>query len=289
MKLLIVGSNGQLGKDMAAFCEKAEIEFACADIPEIDITDLTITRRIISLTRPDCIINCSAYTAVDAAEKNEASAFAVNAAGVANIATAAVGIGASVVHFGTDYVFDGSAKIPYVETDKVNPKTVYGKSKLAGERLLSEICPEHYIIRIAWLYGRHGENFVKTIRRIAPQKKLAKEPLMVVEDQIGTPTWTVDVCRQTIALISTRAYGLYHSTSEGSCSWYDFARAIVAAAGVDVEIVPCATSQFPRPAPRPAYSVLENKALKNTGLNRMPQWQEGFNGFLSQEKEAGLL
>jgi dTDP-4-dehydrorhamnose reductase len=270
---------------MTSLCRAAGIDTREVDFPEINITDSASVHGVVSEVKPDFIVNCAAYTAVDAAEQNVSQAFAVNADGTANLALAARAAGAAVVHFSTDYVFDGKAGVPYIETDLPCPLSVYGASKLKGEQLLAELCPRHFVLRIAWLYGLTGANFVKTIRSLAIKKKLAGEPLMVVNDQIGTPTWTVDVCRQVFELISTEAYGLYHSTNEGCCSWFDFACAIIAAAGIGAAVQPCATSQFPRPAPRPAYGVLENRALKQLGLNRMPSWQEGFRRFLSRESE----
>jgi len=284
MRILVIGSNGQLGRDMTALCCGEGHAVEAVDVPVIDITDAGATDVIVQNARPDIIINCAAYTAVDAAETNESAAFAVNAAGTANIARAAARCGAAMVHFSTDYVFDGTAARPYVETDEPRPVSVYGKSKLAGERMLAEVLHRHFILRIAWLYGMHGGNFVKTIRDAAVRKKKAGQPLRVVNDQIGSPTHTIDVCRQTLTLIATGAFGLYHATSEGCCTWYDFAQAIVAAAGIDVQVEPCSTAEFPRPAPRPAAAVLENQALKKLGINRMPQWQDGFAEFLRREK-----
>jgi dTDP-4-dehydrorhamnose reductase len=279
LNLLVIGCKGQLGTDLSGVAKEDGHRVTCVDFPDIDITDSAKTSAVIRSAAPEVIINSAAYTAVDDAEKNEKLAFAVNADGVANIARAAKEIGATVVHFSTDYVFDGTKRTPYVETDAPNPQTAYGRTKLAGERNLLGILDASIIVRIAWLYGVNGANFVKAILSRARKNSLTGEPVKVVNDQIGNPTHTVDVCRQVMTLLDTKEYGVYHATSEGVCSWYDFARLIVKTAGIAVEVVPCTTKEFPRPAPRPAYSVLENARLKKMGRNQMPQWEKAYGDF----------
>lgn len=283
MRVMIVGSNGQLGRDMEIICRNAGYDVLGIDVPQIDITDRKKTRLIIREAGPEIIINCAAYTAVDDCEQNRDLAFSVNRDGIANIACSAKEIKAPVVHISTDYVFDGLKSEPYVETDKTGPKSVYGMSKLAGEEMLCKTIEEHFIFRISWLYGWHGNNFVKTIRRIATQKQGTGEAIKVVNDQFGTPTYSVDVCRQILYIISKEQFGLYHCTSEGECSWYEFACHILKKCNIDSDILPCTTAEFPRPAPRPPYSVLENQRLKQIGMNIMDDWKMGFDAFLSEE------
>jgi dTDP-4-dehydrorhamnose reductase len=283
MKLLIIGCNGQLGSDMVLLARAAGHEVAGIDFPEIDITDLDGVRRKVGESRCDGIVNCAGYTAVDACETHEKEAYAVNAHGAGNLARCAAETGISIIHISTDYVFDGSKTSPYIETDTPNPQSAYGRSKLDGERQVAAANPRHQIFRIAWLYGIKGANFVKTIRKVAAEKAHAGEPLKVVNDQRGTPTYTREVCRQILRVLPEAAYGIFHCTAEGECTWYDFACRIVAAAKVGARVIPCATAEFPRPACRPANSVLENARLKSLGLNVMKDWKEGFADFISDE------
>jgi dTDP-4-dehydrorhamnose reductase len=285
MKFLVIGCNGQLGRDMMSAISMAGGSVSGWDFPDVDITDAFSTSAIIEKGKPDVVINCAAYTAVDACETHQSQAFAVNSQGVANIAAAALSCGARVVHFGTDYVFDGKKELPYVETDAVDPQSEYGRSKLEGERRLAEILPNHVILRVAWLYGVHGRHFIVKVRDRALAAKKTGEPLKVVTDEIGTPTYTVDVCRQTLALLNRNVRGLFHCTNEGSCTRFEFAREILRAYDIDVPLVPCISSDFKLPAPRPAYSVLENKRLKDLGLNVMRDWKVAFAEYIEEEKK----
>ncbi|MCL2688526.1 MAG: dTDP-4-dehydrorhamnose reductase [Chitinispirillia bacterium] len=287
MKLLVIGSGGQLGCDFVKEAElKGHLVFP-VDFPDIDIADKASVERCVNDTKPDVIVNCAAFTAVDLCEEKQESAFSINADACFNLASCARDTGAPLIHFSTDYVFDGRASVPYIEKDDTNPQTVYGKSKLRGEELIAKICPKHLIFRIAWLYGVHGNNFVKSIRRFAQAAADNKKPLKVVSDQFGTPTWTVSVCRQVLEVIDKNEYGVYHCTNEGQCSWFDFAKEIVSACGIDADVVPCTTEEFPRPAPRPRFSVLENAKLKAMGVNIMPDWREAFKEFLLTENNQG--
>ncbi len=283
-KVLVVGAKGQLGQDMALVFRSGGYAVEELDFPDIDITDPKNVENAFGKIKPGVVINCAAYTAVDACEENRETAFAVNAKGAGILACAAEAIGAEIVHISTDYVFDGSKKGAYVENDEPCPRSVYGESKLEGERQILSGNPRHYILRIAWLYGNRGANFVKTIRRVAEQKARENESIKVVDDQIGSPTYTMEVCRQVAALLPGRKYGLYHATAEGECSWYGFAKAIVEAYGIGVELLPCTTEEFPRPAPRPANSVLENNKLKDIGLNVMKNWHAAFEEYLREQK-----
>ena len=285
MKTLIIGCNGQLGHDMVSVFKTEGHLVQGIDIPDIDITNTSSVETALKQSNPDIIINCAAYTAVDDCENSKETAFSVNAEGIATIAQAAKSIDTPVVHFSTDYVFDGLKKSPYIESDTPNPHSVYGKSKLEGERELSRITDKHYIFRIAWLHGKHGNNFAKTIRRVAVQKLKSNEPLKVVNDQFGTPTYTKSICKQILPVIATSNYGVYHCTNEGECTWFDFAKYITQSLNIDIEILPCTTAEFPRPAPRPPYSVLENNHLKSLGLNNMPHWKEAFQAFIEEIKE----
>ncbi len=286
MKILIVGHTGMLGTDMLFAARNAGHEVYGIDYPDIDITRPESIRACLRNSRPDAVINCAAFTAVDACEIETGRAFSVNAEGAGNIALAAKEVGSMFVHYSTDYVFGGDATVPYVESDPTGPRSVYGRSKLEGERLAGANNDRTFIIRIAWLYGTGGTNFVKTMRELAKKKEAAGSRLQVVNDQIGSPTCTIDVCSQTLILLETGRFGLYHSTSEGQCSWYDFAREIVRAAGFKAIVDPCTSAEFPRPAPRPAWSVLENAELKSLGLNRMPHWKEAFSAFLEREVQS---
>jgi dTDP-4-dehydrorhamnose reductase len=283
MKLLIIGSTGQLGHDFVNQAGHAGYGITPIDYPQIDIRDKSSVESCVSGARPDVIVNCAAFTAVDDCETMPDKAFALNAAGCGVLAEVAKKHSAALVHFSTDYVFDGQASTPYTENSPTAPQSVYGKSKLRGEEIITELHDDVMIFRIAWLYGLHGNNFVKTIRRVALSCVQENRPLKVVNDQIGSPTWTISVVRQVFAMLDRRERGIFHCTSEGFCSWFDFAKEIVAAAGINADIKPCTTEEFPRPAPRPRYSVMENTRLKSIGVNIMPDWRDGFKEFLSTE------
>ncbi|TYC87544.1 dTDP-4-dehydrorhamnose reductase [Acetobacterium wieringae] len=274
MKILLTGSNGQLGRELTRQLAKKKIDFVGYDIPEFDITDKEKMTAIITSEQPTVIINCGALTNVDGCETQKELAMAINATGPQYLAEIARDRDIVLVQVSTDYVFDGSGIIeagavrPYRETDPVDPKTVYGESKAAGEKAVSEIAPKYFIVRTAWLYG-DGNNFVKTMLELA-----SKHPkLTVVNDQIGSPTSTVDLAAAIIDLIHTDNYGIYHGTCEGQCSWYDFAIEIFRLSGIDIPVEPVTSEQFVRPAPRPKYSVLENKALNDLQLNHFRPWQ----------------
>jgi dTDP-4-dehydrorhamnose reductase len=286
MKITVIGSNGQLGGDFVKQAERYH-DVAPVDYPQIDIRDKSSVESVINNSdfTPDVIVNCAAFTAVDDCETGgESTAFALNADACENLALAAKARGALLAHISTDYVFDGTASSPYTENSPTNPRTVYGKSKLRGEKIISGLYADNSMVfRIAWLYGANGNNFVKTIRRAALSCRQENKPLKVVNDQFGTPTWTVSVCRQILSVIDKGERGVFHATCEGACTWFDFAREIVAAYGIDADVLPCTTEEFPRPAPRPRYSVLENARLKAMGANIMPVWREAFREFLSTE------
>ena len=274
MKVLLTGSNGQLGRELTRQLEKKKIDHVGYDIPEFDVTDKEKIAAIIAKEQPTVIINCGALTNVDGCETQRDLAMAINAVGPKYLAEIARDQDMVLVQVSTDYVFDGAGIIkngelrPYQETDPVDPKTVYGESKAAGEKAVAETTPKHFIVRTAWIYG-DGNNFVKTMLGLA-----AKHPqLTVVNDQVGSPTSTVDLAAAIIDLIETDHYGIYHGTCEGQCSWYDFALEIFRLSGIDIPVAAVTSEQFVRPAPRPKYSVLENKALNDLKMNNFRPWQ----------------
>lgn len=278
MKVLITGASGQLGKELQKQFIKKNFDIIPLDKNKLDITKIKDVKNVVLKEKPDIVINCAAYTNVDDCETNEEKAFKVNSIGPRNLAIATNSIGAKMVHISTDYVFNGQANTPYREYDTVNPKSVYGKSKLFGENLVEKFNSRHFIIRTAWLYGE-GHNFVKTMMRLSSER----DELSIVDDQIGSPTSTVDLARVIINLIQTEQYGLYHGTCEGSCSWYEFAKKIFEIKKINIKLNKISTEQLNRPAPRPRYSVLDNFMLKLIGLNTFRHWEEALEEYLRKE------
>jgi dTDP-4-dehydrorhamnose reductase len=256
MKVLLTGSKGMLAH---AFLKKIpkEWELLATDIEELDITNPVLVEKTIQQFRPDLIINCSAYTKVDDCETKKELAFSVNGGGPANLARAAAQIGAKLVHFSTDYIFDGTKGTPYTEEDQPNPINVYGASKLEGEIHIRKNLNNHLIIRTQWLYGEGGPNFVKTILELAKKR----DEIKVVNDQWGCPTWTEDLADLTLELIQKRATGTFHIVGPEISTWYVFACDIIKKAGLATKVTPCTTAGFPRPATRPVYSVLSTGKL----------------------------
>lgn len=268
MRWLVTGSNGMLGRDLVALLRERGHEVTGVDRAELDITRADEVEG--RLDGVDVVVNCAAYTAVDAAEADEAAAFRINAVGAAHLARAAAGARARLVQISTDYVFDGAATEPYHPDAPVAPASAYGRTKAAGEWAVRAADPGHLVVRTAWLYGAHGACFPRTIARVAAERG----GLDVVEDQVGQPTWTRDLARYVEGLVTAGAPGgTYHGTSSGRTSWFAFARAVVAAAGLDPQIVrPVDSTQFSRPAPRPTYSVLAHEGAP-AGLGIGP-WAE---------------
>ncbi|WP_274654026.1 dTDP-4-dehydrorhamnose reductase [Paenibacillus humicola] len=274
-KILVTGANGQLGAEIVRL--KAEgLEIRGFRREELDVTNLEQARSVIADYSPNVVIHCAAYTAVDLAESEPDEAFRVNAAGTRNIALAARESGAKLCYISTDYVFDGTGSVPYHETDTTGPRTVYGKSKLAGEQAAAAFHDRFFIVRTSWVYGRYGSNFVKTMLKMADER----DQLKVVHDQIGSPTYTLDLARFLLELVQTDYYGIYHASNTGICSWYEFAKAIFELSGKTVRLEPCTTADFPRPAPRPAYSVMDHSAIRIHGLTDLRPWREGLEHFL---------
>lgn len=289
MKILLSGSNGQLGRELTKQLTQKKADFVGCDIPEFDITDKAKILSIIEKEAPDVIVNCGALTNVDGCETQRDLAFAINAEGPKNVAEICRDRGITLVQVSTDYVFDGAGIAeegilrPYVESDSIDPKTVYGASKAKGEAYVQAIAPKSFIIRTAWLYG-DGKNFVRTMLNLAKDHT----KLTVVSDQVGSPTSTVDLAAAILKLIETDAYGVYHGTCEGQCSWYDFAKEIFRLAQIDMDVESVTTEEYVSKTPRPKYSVLENKGLKDLGINVFRPWQESlvqYMDWLKQNKE----
>jgi len=282
-KILVTGHRGQLGADLVTGLAR-DYRVTGIDLPEVDITDLNQVLSAVRLVRPDIVIHAAAYTDVDGCESNRDTAFAVNRDGTWNVAQACAELGARLIYYSTDYVFDGDKSTAYVESDAPGPKTVYGQSKLAGEQAVRELLEDYVIFRIAWVYGRHGRNFVKTMIRHGKQHLAEGEgakPLRVVDDQFGNPTWTVDIVRQTEAVLETDLRGILHVTSEGETNWFRFARDIFEILKLGVPVEPCTTAEYPRPAPRPLRSTLENARLKQAGCHVMREHRLALEEFLS--------
>ncbi|HEX7055678.1 MAG TPA: dTDP-4-dehydrorhamnose reductase [Bacilli bacterium] len=275
MSVLITGGKGQLGMDAAEVFAATHEVIACGR-DELDITDRQAVAALFAAIKPEIVIHCAAYTAVDKAEEDEDGAYLVNAIGTQNVALAAQKVGAKLCCISTDYVFDGTSDHPYAEQDSPNPINVYGKTKLAGERLAAASCAKLFTVRTSWVYGRHGNNFVKTMLRLAETQK----PLSVVDDQIGSPTYTKDLAVFLAALTATERYGVYHVTNSGACSWYEFACAIFAESGLKVDVRPCKTADFPRPARRPRFSVLAHREIRRRGFNDLRHWRTALREFL---------
>jgi dTDP-4-dehydrorhamnose reductase len=261
-----------LGQDVVTCLERDGETALALTRADLDITDRAAVTAAFLGCRPDIVVNCAAWTAVDEAEAHEDEAFGVNGRGARLVAAACAGSGARLIHISTDYVFAGDARRPYTEHDRCGPRTAYGRTKLAGERAVTELLPgSGYIVRTAWLYGAHGPNFVRTM--IGLERR--RETVDVVDDQHGQPTWTMDVAGQVIALGRSRApAGVYHATSSGETTWFGFAREIFRLLGADTARVrPVSSGAYPRPAARPANSVLGHGAWASTGIKPIPGWQ----------------
>ncbi|WP_027860217.1 dTDP-4-dehydrorhamnose reductase [Marmoricola sp. URHB0036] len=271
MTWLVTGAQGMLGTDVCATLTERGIEHTAAGRHDLDLTDEAAVARAVA--GHDVVVNCAAWTDVDLAESHLAEAIAVNEVGAARLARLAHDAGALPVQVSTDYVFDGEARSPYDEDAPVRPRTVYGRTKAAGELSLRMVAPErHLVVRTAWLYGAHGSCFPRTIARLARERGTVD----VVEDQVGQPTWTKDVADLVVRLVQADApTGIWHATSGGETSWFGFAREVVAAAGLSPDIVrPTDSTAFPRPAARPAYSVLGHDRLREHGIDPIGPWQD---------------
>jgi dTDP-4-dehydrorhamnose reductase len=287
MKYAVIGSGGQLGHDLV---RRLPGEVTALTRAEADLTKSKELSAKLERVSPDIVINCAAYNFVDRAESEQDAAFAVNAWGVRDLAKICASQSRTLVHFSTDYVFglDGDRRLPYIETDAPGPLSVYGLSKLAGEYAVRSICLKHFVIRTCGLYGVWGSggkggNFVETMLRVAGQGK----PLRVVNDQICTPTYTVDLAEATIALLKTEQFGLYHLTNAGSCSWFEFAQAIFELKVIKADLTPIPTSEYPTAARRPGYSVMKSAASRTLSFQPMRNWKDALVDYLQERQKMG--
>lgn len=276
MKLLITGGKGMLGRTLARHLQGPH-DILIVDLPETDITDLAATRAVVDSFRPEVILHCAAMTAVDECESRWEQAWKINAVGTANVASCGHRAGARLIAISTDYVFDGKLNRPYHEWDEPGPTTTYGRTKLAAEEAVRAHCPDHTIVRTAWLYGPGGPSFVHTMLKLGAES--GGQALKVVDDQIGNPTSTDAVAGLIEYLLKTPLPGIVHGSCEGEVTWYGFAREIFRLWNLQRELVPCTTADYPRPAPRPANSRLEKRVLRLAGAPPMPDWKDALAAF----------
>lgn len=278
MKIIILGGKGQLGSDCTKVLKEIH-DVMSVDLDELDITDISQVEAAAGNFGADVIVNCAAFTRVDDCETEKELACKVNVEGPGNLAVAAKNQGAQLIHISTDYVFDGRKKVPeaYTEKDDPDPISYYGVTKLAAEEAIRRTIENHIILRTAWLYGIRGQNFLKTMLTLAlkdPQREIK-----IVNDQFGSPTWSYRLALQIAKLIESRGHGTYHATSEGYCTWYKLATYFLGKMGVPHSFVPCTTAEYPTPAARPMNSILENKRLKESGINLMQGWKSDLDEF----------
>lgn len=292
MNILVTGAKGQLGTEIRKCIErgytelgvpavlKGKINAEYVDIDTVDISDLGALRALFEKCKFDAVINCAAFTNVNACETERETAFKANALGPRNLAIVCEENGAKLIHVSTDYVFAGDASKPYTEWDVTNPQSAYGSSKLLGEEYVKEFCSKYFIVRTAWLYGYYGKNFVKTMMNIARERGACK----VVCDQRGNPTNACDLAHHLLKLLDSEQYGIYHGTGNGECSWFEFTQKIVELAGIDATVSPCTTEEFPTPTKRPAYSSLDNMMFKCTVGDEFRDWQDALKCFMENYK-----
>jgi dTDP-4-dehydrorhamnose reductase len=278
MRVLVTGAAGMLGQAVCRTARSLGHEVVDVDL-DVDITDQAATDAALERVRPQAVINCAAYTDVDACETNVETAMAVNGTGAGNVARSAAEVGARIVHVSTDYVFDGAKREPWLESDPPQPLNVYGRSKLRGEEEVAAADPQHVIARTAWLFGAGGKNFVDTMLRLGAER----DEVSVVTDQVGSPTWTGHLADALVELAERGSPGIHHTAGGGSCSWYEFALEAFDRAGVDCRVLPTTSDAFPRPAPRPAYSVL---GTERDDPVLLPPWQDGLQAHLGERVPA---
>lgn len=272
MKILVTGANGMLGQDLCPILKDEGYKVIETDVKNLDITNSDIVKKVLSEQKPDIVIHCAAYTNVDKAEEDYETAHKINALGTENLAKVCADNDITLVYISTDYVFAGNGTSPYKPTDSTAPLNNYGLTKYEGEQAVQRYCKKFYICRTSWLYGIHGKNFVETMLSLAD-----KPILKVVDDQIGCPTWTVELSKAIITLLNSKPYGIYHTCGSGYTSWYGFAQKAFELAGITTNLQPCTTDEFPRPAKRPAYSVMDN-----AGLCR--NWQDALSDYIKIRK-----
>lgn len=276
MKILVTGVNGQLGYDVVRELQKRGHEPIGVDIEEMDITRKAEVEKVWEKVQPDGVIHCAAYTAVDRAEDEEELCREVNAAGTRNIAEVCKKNHGVMMYISTDYVFSGEGEKPWRPEDEKNPVSVYGLTKLEGEQAVTSLLDEYFIVRISWVFGENGKNFVDTMLRLGKEK----EAVSVVCDQIGSPTYTYDLARLLVDMMETKAYGIYHASNEGVCSWYEFAVEIFKWAGMDVRVEPIKSSEFTAKAKRPMNSRMSKAKLTENGFQLLPTWQDAVKRYI---------
>jgi dTDP-4-dehydrorhamnose reductase len=285
MKMLVTGSAGMLAKDLIPLLFNRGYEVLAPPEEKLDITNLRVVKDAVHELAPELIINCAAYTNVDEAEKQEHQALTVNGLGVQNLCILCQEHNIPLVHFSTDYVFDGTKPDPYTIYDRTNPINAYGRSKLLGEKYVLWLLSKFYLIRTSWLFGLQGKNFIETMLELGQKQK----QVSVVTDQRGCPTWTRHLAEATVGLIETGHYGVYHVTNSEPTTWFDFAREIFHLSGINTEVLPVTSEQFPRPARRPANSVLDHFPLKEVIGRDMPSWKQALAEYLSQRGKKAKL
>lgn len=278
MKALVTGVTGQLGYDVYKELRVRNIDCIGTGRKEFDITDYNATERFIKEYEPDAVIHCSAFTAVDKAEEEKEICQKVNEYGTRNIAEVCKAVGAKMIYISTDYVFSGEGEGFYETDDKTDPKCVYGKTKLAGEEVVKKILDKYFIVRISWVFGKNGNNFVKTMLRLGKEK----DEISVVEDQIGSPTYTTDLAKLLCDMSATEKYGVYHATNEGVCSWAEFAEEIFRQAGMKTKVNKISSKDYPTKAKRPLNSKLSKKSLDENGFNRLPDYKDALKRYLEE-------
>lgn len=276
MKVLVTGVKGQLGYDVVNELEKRGMEAVGVDIDEMDITDAASVDKVIKEAAPDAVIHCAAYTAVDAAEDNEELCRKVNAEGPQNIANVCKELDIKMIQISTDYVFDGEGTRPWEPDDERKPLSVYGQTKYEGELAVQNTLEKYFIVRIAWVFGINGKNFVKTMLNLGK----THDHLTVVNDQYGSPTYTYDLARLLVDMVQTEKYGVYHATNEGICTWYEFACEIFRVAGLDVKVDPVTSDQYPAKAKRPSNSRMSKDKLVENGFEKLPTWQDALERYI---------
>lgn len=279
MRVLVTGAKGQLGFDVVNELKKQGLTPIGVDVEEMDITDESACRKVIAEAKADAVIHCAAYTAVDAAEDNQELCHKVNAGGTANIVNVCKELGIKLMYISTDYVFNGQGTRPWEPDDEREPLNVYGQSKYEGELVIEKNLSKYFIVRIAWVFGINGKNFIKTMLRLGKENGAVN----VVDDQIGSPTYTYDLARLLVDMVQTDKYGRYHATNEGLCSWYEFAVEIFKQANMEnVTVTPVSSSQFPSKAKRPANSRISKEKLSDNGFVRLPTWQDALGRYLKE-------
>lgn len=277
MKVLVTGINGQLGHDVMGELEKRGHEAVGVDIEEMDITDAACVRKVMTQTAPEAVIHCSAYTAVDRAEEEVELCRRVNAEGTKNVAEVCAELDCKLLYLSTDYIFSGEGERPWEPGDEPDPLNVYGLTKYEGEQEIKSRINKFFIVRISWVFGVNGNNFIKTMLRLGRENGAVR----VVDDQIGSPTYTYDLAVLLVDMIETEKYGEYHATNEGICSWYEFAKEIFAAAGMsEVEVTPVSSEEFPVKAKRPKNSRMSKEDLVKNGFNKLPSWQDAVKRYV---------